>query len=294
MRTAQQGDSVRVHYVKRLEGGSTASSRGGAPLEMTVGVRHPRLPGLGLALVGLAPGASVTVRVPPELAYGAAKPSRVRRWARGRFPEGHPLPVGQWAPALDREGRRRSVRVLEVRGNTVVVDTNHGLAGQELELEVELVEIHSAGVAPPRAIAFDVDPDSLTSLRQALSGWEVEAMDRVTDGSLGRGWTPPVADLLVIGADVGTGAAFALCRGLRGQAGSSVTRILVLLGPGQEGLVPSALAAGADSCLILPVEGKNLAGAVPPARAGNPPGRHAGRPDRPQDEDMWRDAGGEG
>ena len=54
MRTAQMGDKVRVHYVKRLQDGSRASSRNSGPLELTVGIGHPRLPGLGLALVGLA------------------------------------------------------------------------------------------------------------------------------------------------------------------------------------------------------------------------------------------------
>jgi FKBP-type peptidyl-prolyl cis-trans isomerase 2 len=149
MRTAQPGDRVQVHYVKRLQDGCTASSRGGAPIEVTVGVADPRLPGLGLALVGLAPGASTTVRVPPERAHGAACAARVRRLARARFPEGHPLPVGGWAPVLDLQGRRRWVRVLEVRGKTVVVDTNHRGAGQSLELEVELVGIGGAGAAPP-------------------------------------------------------------------------------------------------------------------------------------------------
>src|SRR5436853_5894668 len=56
MRTVQSGDSVRVHYVKRFQDGSVASSRGRVPVELTVGIDHPRLRGLGLALVGLAPG----------------------------------------------------------------------------------------------------------------------------------------------------------------------------------------------------------------------------------------------
>jgi len=144
MQTAQPGDRVKVHYVKRLQNGSTASSRGGAPLELAVGEGHPLLPGLGLALVGLAPGASTTVRVPPERAYGAVDAARVHHWSRTRFPKDQPLPVGKWVRVLDRQGRRGSVRIVEVLGKTVVVDTNHRYAGQTLELEVELVGILSA------------------------------------------------------------------------------------------------------------------------------------------------------
>jgi FKBP-type peptidyl-prolyl cis-trans isomerase 2 len=144
MQTAQLGDRVQVHYVKHFQDGSTVSSRGRAPLEVTVGEGHSRLPGLGLALVGLAPGASTTVRVSAENAYGPTNAARVRRWARTRFPKDCPLAVGKRIPVLDRQGRPRLVRILETTGKMVVVDTNHRWAGQSLELEVELIGIQCA------------------------------------------------------------------------------------------------------------------------------------------------------
>ena len=143
MQTVQQGDRVQVHYLKRFQDGSVASSRARAPLEMTVGIDHPRLPGLGLALVGLAPGTSTTVCVPPEHAYGPTDPARVHRWARTRFPKDQALPVGKWVCVANSQGRRRLVRILEVRGQMVVVDTNHRRAGQAVELEVELIGIQA-------------------------------------------------------------------------------------------------------------------------------------------------------
>jgi FKBP-type peptidyl-prolyl cis-trans isomerase 2 len=146
MQTVQQGDCVQVHYVKRFQDGSVASSRYRAPLELTVGIDHPRLPGLGLALVGLAPGTSTTVSVPSERAYGPPDPARVHRWARTRFPNDQPLPIGKWVRMLNRHGRHRLVRIVEVRGKTVVVDTNHRWAGQAMELEVQLI-----GIRPPDA-----------------------------------------------------------------------------------------------------------------------------------------------
>jgi peptidylprolyl isomerase len=143
MQTAQRGDRVRVHYVKRFQDGSVVSSRDRLPLEVTVGVDHPRLPGLGQALVGLAPGTSTTVSVPSERAYGAVDPARVRRLARTRFPTDRPLTVGKWMSYLSKGGRWRRVRILEVGDRTVLVDTNHRRAGQALELEVELIAIQA-------------------------------------------------------------------------------------------------------------------------------------------------------
>jgi peptidylprolyl isomerase len=143
MQTARRGDRVQVHYVKRFQDGSVASSRKRAPLEVTIGVDHPRLPGLGLALVGLSPGTCTTISVPTELAYGPPDPARVHRWARTRFPENQALPPGKWVRVANSKGQHRLVRIVEVRGPLVVVDTNHRRAGQALELEVELIGIQT-------------------------------------------------------------------------------------------------------------------------------------------------------
>ena len=48
MQTARLGDSVWVRYVKRTQDGSVVPARSRTPVEMTVGVDHPRLPGLVL------------------------------------------------------------------------------------------------------------------------------------------------------------------------------------------------------------------------------------------------------
>jgi peptidylprolyl isomerase len=142
MRTAQQGDRVQVHYVKRWEDGSVASSAGRAPLEMTVGVDHRRLPGLGTALVGLGPGDRTTFTVPPERACGPRAAGRVYRLARTRFPNSQVLVVGTLVRLTDRQGRPRLLRILEVGERAVFVETNHPRAGQALNLEVVLVAIH--------------------------------------------------------------------------------------------------------------------------------------------------------
>jgi peptidylprolyl isomerase len=143
MRTVQEGDQVQVHYVKRFPDGSVVSSRsrGDAPLGLTAGTDHPRLPGLGSGLVGSAPGDRVTLIVPAEQAYGLPDPSRIRRLARKRFPGDQALPVGKWVRILDQQRRRRLVRIVEVGKRVVVVDTNHRRAGQAMDLEVEVISI---------------------------------------------------------------------------------------------------------------------------------------------------------
>jgi FKBP-type peptidyl-prolyl cis-trans isomerase SlyD len=139
MRTVEQGDRVQVHYVKRFQDGSVISSRArGEPLELTVGTDHPRLPGLGLALVGSSPGSRVELALPAEQAYGLPDPGRIRRLHRRRFSKHQALPIGKWVRLPDLLGRR-PVRIVEIRKRVVVVDTNHPRAGQALEMEIELI-----------------------------------------------------------------------------------------------------------------------------------------------------------
>jgi len=154
MRTVQQGDQVLVHFVKRTQSGEVDSSRGRAPLEVTVGTAHRRLPGLGLALVGLGQGQRVMLVVPAEEAYGPSLANRIRRLTPARFPAGAALAAGRWVRATDRNGHRRLVRVVETRPDRVVVDTNHPWAGQDVAVEVEVVSIlegspDRANPAPP-------------------------------------------------------------------------------------------------------------------------------------------------
>src|SRR5262249_6894178 len=143
MRTAQRGDQVHVHYVKRAENGAVASSHGRAPLEVTVGADHRRLPGLGLALVGHGEGERVRVRVPAEQAYGPRRAERLRRLGRARVADGQELATGSWVRVTGRRRQRRLVRVVEVCDEVVVVDTSHPWAGQAVTLEVEIVTIRA-------------------------------------------------------------------------------------------------------------------------------------------------------
>src|SRR5579885_1679761 len=202
MRTVQRGDRVLVHYVKRLQDGRKASSR--EPLPLTVGADHPRLPGLGAALVGLTVGQAATLTVPPELAYGLPDPMRIRCWLRRRFPRDTAFRAGKLIRFTDEQGRRRRVRILEANNKMVVVDFNHPWAGQTLELEVKLLGFLEPLLGPEeatdvpgmqrprrsRVVTFDVDAASLASLRDALPEWEIESVNGATPASLSGHWDP--------------------------------------------------------------------------------------------------------
>jgi FKBP-type peptidyl-prolyl cis-trans isomerase 2 len=139
MRTTQVGDRVLVHFVKRYSDGVVRSSADAAPLGVTVGTRHPRLPGLGNELVGLLAGDAARFTVPADQAFGTTDPARVVFASRARFAADATLTPGRRAVMRLSGGRSRRVRVVEVRDTEVLVDANHPRCGQALDLEVRLV-----------------------------------------------------------------------------------------------------------------------------------------------------------
>ncbi len=139
MQAVKLGDRVQVHYKKRFDDGSWASSHKRGPLELVAGVAHPRLPGLGLSLVGLTPGQVASLRVSPEKAYGVSDVAKVRDVPRSLLPEG--VGVGDRVLLGPAKGKQQRVRVLELHGDSAVVDANHRWAGMTMELRVEVIEV---------------------------------------------------------------------------------------------------------------------------------------------------------
>ena len=175
-----------------------------------------------------------------------------------------------------------------------------------------------------KVIAFDVDPASLISLRKALPDSVIEEVNGATAASLTRDWNPGTVDLVVVKAQKEAAETLELCRFLvscgvlargapvvtdsqeekpktlglhrrrRNVARRPHSPLLVLVPRSRKGIVTDALKAGAHSCLMLPINAKDVASMLIHAQAGNQPGRHTLNLERAQTEDRWRDDGGQG
>jgi hypothetical protein len=169
-----------------------------------------------------------------------------------------------------------------------------------------------------KAVTFDLDPASLSSLHEALPDWELEEVNGATVASLTHDWNPEGVGLLVVKAGrdradtidlchflghscvsptdsrAGVAETLGLHRSEKNQARRADTPLLVLVPLGQEPLVSAVLEAGANSCLVLPIEPKEVMSMLAHVWEGNAPERHTPALDRPQREDQWRDDGGQG
>jgi peptidylprolyl isomerase len=140
MTTVKAGDTVRIHYTGTLTDGTTFdSSQGREPLEFTVG-EGQIIPGLDSALPGMEVGDQKQVQVAADEAYGQKDPQAMQPVPRGEIPDHIPLDIGTQLQVQDGSGRVAQVQVAEVTDETVVLDMNHPLAGEDLTFDIELVE----------------------------------------------------------------------------------------------------------------------------------------------------------
>jgi FKBP-type peptidyl-prolyl cis-trans isomerase 2 len=148
MQQVQSGDTIRVHYHGRLTDGTTFdSSEGRDPLEFQVGSGMV-IAGFDNGVVGMNIGDKKTVHIGVEEAYGPKNEEMVIEFPRDQVPEGMPLEKGMRLNLNNSQGQVVPVMITEVLDETVLLDANHPLAGEDLVFDIELVEI----VPPPSRI----------------------------------------------------------------------------------------------------------------------------------------------
>lgn len=141
MQQVKKGDVVSVHYHGRLTDGTTFdSSEGRDPLKFTAGSGQV-IKGFDDAVMDMKPGDKKTVTIPVHEAYGERREDMFMEYPAADFPADMQPAVGMELQMGDDSGNVFPVVVVEVNGDTVVLDANHPLAGKELIFEVELVAI---------------------------------------------------------------------------------------------------------------------------------------------------------
>lgn len=141
MQQAKSGDKVRVHYHGKLRSGETFdSSQGREPLEFTVGSGQV-IKGFDEGVKGMQVGDKRTVEIAVEDAYGEKEEGRIVEFPKAQFPPNMTAEVGMQLMMSDGQGNQIPVTITEVKEDSVVLDANHPLAGEDLIFDIELVEI---------------------------------------------------------------------------------------------------------------------------------------------------------
>lgn len=141
MEGIREGDRVQVHYTGKLQSGEVFdSSQGREPLDLTIG-EGKIIPGFEQALLGMQTGDKKSFDLTPDQAFGERKDELVHVIQKEQIPSDIKLEVGM---QLALEGQQKEpipAQVVDISESTVTLDTNHPLAGKDINFEVDVVEI---------------------------------------------------------------------------------------------------------------------------------------------------------
>lgn len=141
MAQAQFGNTVKVNFMVRLDDGTVFdSTRDHGPFTFTIGLGAV-IPGFEKEIMGMSAGESKTARVSVEDAYGPYYKELIKEVDRTNFPADFKFEAGQRLELPGGDGQSALVTVLKVSEKTVIFDTNHPLAGKELIIDIELLEV---------------------------------------------------------------------------------------------------------------------------------------------------------
>jgi FKBP-type peptidyl-prolyl cis-trans isomerase SlyD len=138
------GTRVRLSYVLfDMDGDVIEACQGDQSLSYIHGYGQI-LPGLEPALDGMMSGQRKVIEIPAELAYGPHDPEGIFEVERSEFSELEPIQVGEEHRVESDDGDSYWLRILEMNEESVVVDSNHPLSGQDLRFEVFIDEVEPA------------------------------------------------------------------------------------------------------------------------------------------------------
>ena len=135
---------VSMQYTLTNDAGEVLDqSQSGEPLTYLHGAGNI-IPGLEKELTDKQVGDKFTVKVSPEDGYGERDNDRVEDVPREMFPEDQEIEPGMMFHAQGPNGETITVTVVDVNEQTVKIDSNHALAGVELNFDVEVIGIREA------------------------------------------------------------------------------------------------------------------------------------------------------
>lgn len=141
-KTVQADSRIRWHYQLFLANGhqvESSDSASGDILQLGQGDIHPNLE---TALLGLPEGEKTRLIILADQAFGLPDPAAIQQLPRAQFPADFNLADGQIISFALPSGQEIPGKILSTGTDTVSVDFNHPLAGHNITLLVEILEIY--------------------------------------------------------------------------------------------------------------------------------------------------------
>jgi FKBP-type peptidyl-prolyl cis-trans isomerase SlpA len=138
----EPGSEVVLHFDLKLSDGSAADSTrvNNKPAKLVMGDGNLTA-NFEACLLGLAAGDKKSFTLAPADAFGLPNPDNIYYMDRSKFSADTPAEEGMIIAFSQPDGSELPGIVRAVAGDSVTVDFNHPLAGQEITFDVEIISV---------------------------------------------------------------------------------------------------------------------------------------------------------
>ena len=143
MSKVTNGNTVSVHYKGTLNDGSQFDSSydRGEPITFEVGAGQ-MIPGFEKNIMGMSVGEEKEFKLTPDDAYGDHNPEAIQEVSKEIFPNNFSFQIGQIIQGEQEDGNPLVAKIVSEQNETVTLDFNHPMAGQNLTFNIEVVDIN--------------------------------------------------------------------------------------------------------------------------------------------------------
>ncbi|MDG3088945.1 FKBP-type peptidyl-prolyl cis-trans isomerase [Vibrio hannami] len=142
MTTIKNDSAVTLHFSIKLKDGSIADSTHamGKPAKLIIG-DGSLSDNFESHLLGLVAGDKSSVELKAEDAFGLPNPDNIHHMDRAKFVGDTAVEVGTIMAFRGPDGMEIPGIIKEIQGDSVTVDFNHPLAGQDVTFDVEILSV---------------------------------------------------------------------------------------------------------------------------------------------------------
>lgn len=140
--TIQKDSAVTLHFTIKLNDGSVADSTHnmGKPAKLIIG-DGSLSDNFEQCLLGLASGENKSIELKAQDAFGMPNPDNVHYMDRAKFVGDSEVEVGTVMAFSGPDGAEIPGIITDIAGDSVTVDFNHPLAGQDVTFDVEILSV---------------------------------------------------------------------------------------------------------------------------------------------------------
>ncbi|MCZ4373041.1 FKBP-type peptidyl-prolyl cis-trans isomerase [Vibrio diazotrophicus] len=142
MTTINQNSAVTLHFTIKLKDGSVADSTHnlGKPAKFVIG-DGSLSENFEKCLIGMTAGQAQAIELIAEDAFGQPNPDNIHHMDRAKFIGETEVEVGTIMAFSGPDGMEIPGIITEIVGDSVTVDFNHPLAGQDVIFDVEILSV---------------------------------------------------------------------------------------------------------------------------------------------------------